>query len=94
MVEAMAAYHHVHPAELRPHLDRHTQHHPIEHPRLRQCSHRVQRLLALKSEHLLDLAVLSQNVRVPDIAVPVQVREHPDGLFPAILSRQPAGRVR
>ena len=86
-------YHHIHPHQLRPHLDRHAQHHSIEHPWLGKCSHRVQRRLALEAEHLLNLAVLSQNVRVADIAVAVQVGKYPDGLLPAILSRKPSGRV-
>jgi hypothetical protein len=88
------SHHDVHSAKLRPHLDGHAKDDTLDDAGLYQSSEASFSDFALKGKCVFDLLVFGKNLGVVDIAGAVEVGKDMEGLLPAVLGREPAGRER
>lgn len=86
-------HHDIHPAELGPHLQTHSQEDTLRNARLHELLVTSRVLLALQSQRILDLLVLSKDLRVVDITIPMETGKVMHALIPAVLTRQPTRRL-
>lgn len=76
--------------ELRPHLNAQGKEDTVEHPWLGQRFECRISGFAFKRHGFLNLAILRQDFGMVDITVAMEIGQHVDRFFPAVLARQPA----
>jgi hypothetical protein len=84
-------HHDIHPAQLRPHLNRHTEDDALDNTRLHKSAKAGLSLLALEAKSVFNLPILGKDLGVVQVTAAMEVSKDRESLLPAIFGSKPSG---